>query len=115
VDWKGRVNPLVEAVQAISIDGRRDEEKSLAELELEVMRGPQVAADWRDDPRNADNRNRKPDGDRLVKYGPADDDVIPAWVIEGDDVAADRNRSGSFESLRAGWGNSGRQAFEVPS
>jgi hypothetical protein len=107
VDWKGKPNPLVEAVKAISITGDGPE-KSREELELEAMRGERVADSWEQDPRNP--ANRKPDRNRLVKYGPEDDDVVPAWVIEGDDVA-DENREGSYEALMAGWGGSGRRAF----
>lgn len=45
----GGRNPLVELAQSIDIlDGKSD-----AERELDAMRGPRVADDWRDDPRLA--------------------------------------------------------------
>lgn len=45
----GGRNPLVELAQALDIFGG----KSPEELELDRIRGPVVAANWRDDPRFA--------------------------------------------------------------
>jgi hypothetical protein len=46
-DKHGGRNPLVELAAAIDITGSRTEE----ERQLDALRGEQVAADWRDDPR----------------------------------------------------------------
>lgn len=45
----GGRNPLVELAQSIDILGGQSD----AERELAAMRGPQVAANWQDDPRLA--------------------------------------------------------------
>lgn len=78
---QGQKNPMLEAVQAISITG----EKSPEEIELERMRGEKVADDYRDDPRFAE--------DKMVMADPE----------KGVDAA---NPKGSFEALMAGWGMS---------
>lgn len=107
VDWKGRTNPLVEAVKDISIFGE-GRERTPEEEELDRMRGPVVAADYRDDPRlQAEPPGKK---DAVYRYGPADDDFVPEWVVN---PTIPDNKPGSYEQLRAGWGEH-KKAFQVP-
>jgi hypothetical protein len=114
VDWGRKENPLLEAVRAISIDGTGSVRKlTPEERELEEMRGPVVAADYRDDPRL--NPPPDPGLDKLVQYGPEADDVLPAWVFQGDtEAAARKNAQGSYEALRSGWTDGhGKQSFDI--
>lgn len=102
---KGERNPLLEAAKAISFTG----EKSREELELEAMRGPVVAADWRDDPRlqTEDPAKRA----QFVRVGPEEDDVVPRWVVDPDIPQA---MPGSYEALMSGWsGPFARKAFQT--
>ncbi len=110
VNWKGKTNPLVEAVQAISINGKGKRDLTPEEQELEDMRGPVVAESWDKDPRNPANRETKEkDQTRPVQAG---DEVLPAWLVEGDDVASE-NGAGSYESLLRGWGGESKRAFST--
>jgi hypothetical protein len=118
VEWGKRENPLVEAVRAISIFGEGEaggRQRTPEEIELDAMRGPVVAQNWKDDPRLSPAAKDRADRYRMVKYGPADDDVLPAWVFAGDDVA-EYNSAGSYEALVGGWTDGfGKKSFAVPS
>lgn len=101
----GQRNPLLEAARAISFTG----EKTPEERELEAMRGPVVAEDYRDDPRlqTEDPAKRH----QLVRVGPEENDVVPRWVVDPDIPAV---AAGSFEALMGGWsGPFARKAFQT--
>lgn len=108
VDWKGKENPLVEAVKEISIT--RGRKLTPEEQELEDMRGPVVAEDYRKDPRLNGEDERQAQAERVY----TDDGVTyPAWLIEGDSVAS-RNNSGSYEALMGGWADAwGKKSFNT--
>lgn len=97
---------LMRTIQGLSITGREltPEEKATA-----AARGPVVAEDYRDDPRL--QKPPDPSKSEMVKVGPADDDVLPRWVV---DPEIPDNQMGTFEALRGGWGSERRRAFEVP-
>lgn len=102
---QGQPNPMLDAAQAISIFGA---ELTPEEKALEEMRGPVVAADWRDDPRFKSPKESRTD---LVTMN--DGEVMPRWLVEGDDAAAD-NITGSFEHLmRGGFASAHGQAFDT--
>lgn len=102
---KGQKNPIMEAAMELSVlppATTREPE------EWEKMRGEKVADRIEDDPRFFPKKE-----DRTDTVTMNDGQVLPRWLVEGDDAAAD-NVSSSYEALMAGWNMSSHgRSFDV--